>query len=86
MVNGDGSPPVVLAIVKPNPIVVERPACRAMKDVCKATVSAACAEAHTQAGTSRQPETTSASARACLAGGCGEAPCIRTLDKVSPAR
>jgi hypothetical protein len=69
-VRGEGSPPVVLAIVKPNPIVVEAPSLSGVNDVCRATVSAACADA------GRQPRTSSASTRAQALG-------IRTLVKVS---
>ena len=70
-VSGEGSPPVVLAIVKPNPIVVDAPSLSGVNDVCKATVSAACAAAG-NAETAAQTTT-------------AQSVSIRALVKVSPS-
>ena len=79
-VSGEGNPPVVLPIVKPKPIVVDAPSLSGVNDVCKATVSAACAEAQAK------PRTSSAST-AAFSGSKRRRRLlpIRTLVKVSPS-
>src|SRR5690348_3450065 len=55
-VSGDGSPPSVLEIVKPKPIVVDAPSRSGVNDACSLTASDACA------GEGRHPRRSNASA------------------------